>query len=1436
MVFILFKLLRESKFISFCLLLCFSSIQFVSAQYQGASFAKRGNGTYKNLIYWVNWDLDNNGRPGDDIANASVRTVNAPNGISYRITITKLSDPATTGLESYVPGQYGFDDMKTDYNWYKAVPTAGSTVQSWPGNRYNFLASPISDAYENETDAHNSVVGIANKTSGQLVRFRITVSASVGGTPISIPGMVIMGAESLGFGTNTEYEEFITNGAQWQAFDKVQNVVAGTSRATTFLSRANLPTPTTVRTYNPGSGGTTPTEGPGEMLWFSDGSTQIDVNLKGGGKQAVAVGFLSTSDYGDAPATFGSPAHILDASFNGGVPAGTTAVDLSALALATKQQPKLTIGNTVDEDPSPYYSANLLGDDNNTSDDEDGMSNPNDVNILASNSQTVSVYVRNQLTTAATLYGWIDANRNGTFEPNEAATPVIIGGNTTTNHNLTFNLASILMPYTNYPSRFRLAEALPVDNIATTVDERSTSDAYAGEVEDHMIRVSSNVRVTGKVNVDPNGNGMQDAGENLYSGTETLYAYLVDADNIVRSKVPVIDGQYTITDASLSPNNNVGLKVILSNGNLNVGTTLTTGTAPAGYIITADNTSNSAGNATTGTNAGDFVNNLIKTPPTGVTEVNFNLHQNPTANTASDGQQVNPGGTNAYAVPANQFGGSDADGGNIASIVIPTFPSGITSITIGGTTYTSNNWPSEGVTVATNASGVPTSAILIDPVDGNQIVVITYNTVDNLGAISTVPGSVTIPFVTLSISGTIFNDNDGGTPNGATAPGGLVVNLYDNDGDFVASVPVDTDGTYTVDGLISGDYQVQINTMAGQTGQNISANPVVLPANFQNVGSTDVAGSQFDGITPVTLDAASENGVDFGINMAPTAKTETATSQPNPGGTKSVVITNYFGGSDANNGVITTITITSFPANAASITIGNTSYTDLRALQTAFPNGIPTNAAGVPNTPISVDPIDGAVTVQIGYTTTDNAGLTSAAATVNIPFSDALISVSGTVWNDANGSATQDGSEPYTNGGGLFANLTDASGAVIVSVPVDPTTGAYNFANVAPNTPYNIVLTETIQTTGTVLTASDLSEGWVNTGVNLNGTESTANKTGIISVTTTTLDVTNLGFGIDQIPTADDKTISNIPTSTFQLTAPAGYTSLPGYGAVKMNNALLQPLSGSDPEDCATCGTGSTFVIESVQNNTRLYYDFGGQTGVQEVMAGTSTGTIPNYDPGKMVIYGAVGSGGSGDPFVFNYQLVDAAGVISAPATYSITLQSSLPVTLTTFTVKKGEGITARLDWVTVSESNSERFEIEHSTNAKNWVQIGTVSAKGESKDVVNYNFTHRNPGNGENLYRLKMVDLDGSFTYSRINSIRFSTTSFYPNPASDKIKINIEGADASNVATVKLLGLDGRVVYTASKLVDGEIDVRNITAGSYIVMITLKDGTTQNAKVVIVR
>jgi hypothetical protein len=111
-----------------------------------------------------------------------------------------------------------------------------------------------------------------------------------------------------------------------------------------------------------------------------------------------------------------------------------------------------------------------------------------------------------------------------------------------------------------------------------------------------------------------------------------------------------------------------------------------------------------------------------------------------------------------------------------------------------------------------------------------------------------------------------------------------------------------------------------------------------------------------------------------------------------------------------------------------------------------------------------------------------------------------------------------------------------------------------------------------------------------------------------------------------------------------------------------------------------------------------------------------------------------------------------------------------LPVTWYYFNGYYADG-QSFLQWNTASEINNEGFEVQHSTNGVHFASIGWVEGHGTTNVANEYHFVHENPVQGWNYYRLKQVDFDGKFEYSRLIPVfadNLPRVEIYPNPLKD--------------------------------------------------------------------
>jgi hypothetical protein len=145
-----------------------------------------------------------------------------------------------------------------------------------------------------------------------------------------------------------------------------------------------------------------------------------------------------------------------------------------------------------------------------------------------------------------------------------------------------------------------------------------------------------------------------------------------------------------------------------------------------------------------------------------------------------------------------------------------------------------------------------------------------------------------------------------------------------------------------------------------------------------------------------------------------------------------------------------------------------------------------------------------------------------------------------------------------------------------------------------------------------------------------------------------------------------------------------------------------------------------------------------------------------------------------------------------------------LPIELVEFTGWYN-GVENELHWTTATEINSNYFEIQRSLNGIDFIAIGTTPAAGNSMELLNYIFYDDAPGSGINYYRLKMVDIDGSYDYSniiaiRLNNVMIQQITVFPNPSNNEITIEYLAAEEENIQ-IDFLDATGRKVISENRV-----------------------------------
>nr|MCU0321649.1 hypothetical protein [Chitinophagaceae bacterium] len=143
-----------------------------------------------------------------------------------------------------------------------------------------------------------------------------------------------------------------------------------------------------------------------------------------------------------------------------------------------------------------------------------------------------------------------------------------------------------------------------------------------------------------------------------------------------------------------------------------------------------------------------------------------------------------------------------------------------------------------------------------------------------------------------------------------------------------------------------------------------------------------------------------------------------------------------------------------------------------------------------------------------------------------------------------------------------------------------------------------------------------------------------------------------------------------------------------------------------------------------------------------------------------------------------------------------VTTSAALPVTLNNFNAQL-RNTSALLTWNTVNEVNLAAYVVERNTNG-DWATVATIAPKGNASN--SYSTTDAGLTNGKHLYRLKMMDKDGKFTYSNVITLEVSSRSLfvlnqnYPNPVKGSTQLSYQLTGEGKVV-IDLFTQDGRRV-----------------------------------------
>ena len=500
---------------------------------------------------------------------------------------------------------------------------------------------------------------------------------------------------------------------------------------------------------------------------------------------------------------------------------------------------------------------------------------------------------------------------------------------------------------------------------------------------------------------------------------------------------------------------------------------------------------------------------------------------------------------------------------------------------------------------------------------------------------------------------------------------------------------------------------------------------------------------------------------------------------------------------------------TNTPVSVIPTTSGSSSYT----YRWSGPNSY-TSTAGAVSVVNSTSVNAGTYTLTV---TAANTCTVSASVPVTVTN---CVTVSGAIFDDANGNGVQDGAEPQTSyGQALYSIIADTTGMVLSTSPV-AVDGSFSIGSVPVSTSGMTVRVSTINPPrGTQVPASSWPANWIGTlgqYGNFNNARVYNNPNELIPVKTGTVNITSLFIGFDRLaaPVSQQFNITKPSRNAIQTLS---------------SSAGLANITWTDPEDGANVGSLVIKDLTKMGGNI-LFYDINSNNAPDagEILAANSS--ISNFVPSMLKVkFTGLGSTSA----IFSYVYMDLAGKTnSVGSTYTLSWVGALPVELVSFTATPASEGKVNLDWTTASEIDNDHFEVERSDDAVNFTNIENVKGNGTTTQTTNYHTVDHNPLNGTSYYRLKQVDVDGKHAYSHIVSVDIQGAIVSPAIkvfptliTTSNVHIAAENLSSNATITVTIVDLTGRIITQQQIATDmggnGDFNLdipSDIPTGTYIV------------------
>jgi hypothetical protein len=321
---------------------------------------------------------------------------------------------------------------------------------------------------------------------------------------------------------------------------------------------------------------------------------------------------------------------------------------------------------------------------------------------------------------------------------------------------------------------------------------------------------------------------------------------------------------------------------------------------------------------------------------------------------------------------------------------------------------------------------------------------------------------------------------------------------------------------------------------------------------------------------------------------------------------------------------------------------------------------------------------------------------------------------------------------------------------------------------------------------------------------------------------------------------ASAQTLSIQNGATLYANSSSSTATLYVAGAIQNNGTMTLEGSVSGTADMTLSGTLNVPLSSATLGSG---YDQILLTGTATLSSSILNVTLTNgYTPSNGATFTILDAGTlSGTFSTVNLPSLSAGqtwsvGYNGAAGTVILSVSAVLPVELLGFKATAQHNNSVILDWTTALEQNTQNFTLERSRDGLNFYPLSTLKAKG-SHSV--YQYTDNQPFLGVNYYRLKINDLDGKTSYSKIASAVIGGKTFkvkvFPSLVTDVLNITTDGGE---IADFQIVNLAGQVLVSQSKTMVSSnglltVNVGDLAAGIYLVRAKNTEGVAATVKIV---